>query len=366
MDLPNPFLDPPLAPLFESWLPDFILAFAFFTALVYAVLGRRFDHQRSAIAMASAVGFALSVGLVWWEYQRGWSIRNLGPIAVGFAVILLGMIMFQGIRQTGGSWSGAGIAFGASILVAWVLGADWPIAPQVIQSLAIVALIVGIVAFVLHSYGPGHGWHGAPMVYPATARPDVNEIRHDMRDLYDDDRAGERLLDVLGGLSRRSEVLPRYPQETPNMVAQLRRVLPAEGWLTERLARLRARAHHIRKGHLTRIDELRHLIGKLPPKFKEKASRELSARYAELKLDKRIERLDGAVAEIERRIRRLTQDALEGVGRGDYAKLTELLAEAEKLQRHNGELIKIIERTEEKLGRIAQMIVKECSGDEPK
>ena len=366
MDLPNPLQSPPLAPFFESLLPDFILAFTFFTALVYAVLAKRFDHQRSAVAMSAAVGLALAVGLVWWEYQRGWSIRNLGPIAIGFAVILLAMIMFQGIRQTGGSWSGAGIAFGASILVAWVLGVDWPIAPQVVQSLAIVALIVGIVAFVLHSHGPGRGWHGAPALYPARAKPELNEIRHDMRDLYDDDRAGERLRDVLGGLSRQSEELPKYPQETPKMVDQLRRVLPAEGWLTERLARLRARAHHTRKGHLTRIDELRDLIRKLPPKFKEKASRELSARYNELKLDKRIERLDGAVAEIERRIRRLTQEALEAVGRGDYAKLTELLAEAEKLQRHNGELIKVIERTEEKLGRIAQAIAKECAGDEQK
>ena len=56
-----------LAELFESALPDFVLAFAFFTSLVYAVLGKRFEHQRSAAMMSAAIGFTLSIGLVWWE-----------------------------------------------------------------------------------------------------------------------------------------------------------------------------------------------------------------------------------------------------------------------------------------------------------
>ena len=151
-----------IGPFFESLLPDFILAFTFFTALVYAVLGKRFDHQRSAVAMAAAVGLVLASGLVWWEYQRGWSIRNLGPIAVGFAVMLLSMVMFQGIRQTGGSWADAGIAMGASILIAWVLGADWPIAPAVIQSLAIVGLLAGIIAFLPHRHVSSSGCRWVP------------------------------------------------------------------------------------------------------------------------------------------------------------------------------------------------------------
>ena len=113
----NTFFNFPFIQLFESLLADFILAFAFFTALAYAIVSKRFDHQRSAIAMSSALGLALAVGLVWWEHDRGLSIRDLGPIAVGFAIILLAMIMFQGISQTGGTWAGAGIALGASLLV---------------------------------------------------------------------------------------------------------------------------------------------------------------------------------------------------------------------------------------------------------
>lgn len=353
------FADPlslfPIGHFFESLLPDFVLAFTFFTALVYAVLGKRFDHQRSAVAMAAAVGLALAMGLVWWEYDRGWSVRNMGPLAIGFAVILLAMIMFQGIRQTGGSWAGAGIAFGASILVAWVLGLPWPVATEIIQTLAIVALIVGGVAFSLHMH------HVPPKLQftPAAIRPEFKDIRHDMSDLYDDHRVGERIGGALAGLRQRMGSLVEHPQETSQFMVQLQRILPAEGWLTERLAKLRAKAHDVRKGHADRIDELRHMLGRLPPEARKKADRELGARYAELHMDKRLERLDAAVAENERRIRDLTREAENAVGRYDYRKLAELLEAAEKLQAHNNKLFTIIDRSEEKLARIARDLARD-------
>ncbi|MCH7870364.1 MAG: hypothetical protein IID33_01560, partial [Planctomycetes bacterium] len=93
-------------------MPDFVLGFAFFVALSYAVLGRRFGHSRPAVAMSVSLGLALSVGLVWWEHANGWSIRDLGPVAVGFALIVLAGVMYEAIRRVGGNWSGAFIAFG--------------------------------------------------------------------------------------------------------------------------------------------------------------------------------------------------------------------------------------------------------------
>lgn len=355
MPFPDPLSLFPIGQFFESLLPDFILAFTFFTALCYAVLGRRFEHQRSAVAMAAAVGLALSMGLVWWEYQRGWSVKNLGPLAIGFAVILLAMVMFQGIRQTGGSWAGAGIAFGASILVAWVLGIDWPIAPAVIQSLAIVALLVGIVALVLHSHGrTSHG-----QIVPAAGRPEAAAVRHDMSDLYEDRRVGEQIENSLSWLRRQAPYVAEHPQEQPHYLLQLHRVLPAEGWLTERLAKLRAKAHLIRHGNAARIDELRHLVDRLPPESRKKAERELADRYTELHIEKRLERLDAAVAENERRIRDLTREAEHALAQYDYRRMAELLEQAQKLQAHNTKLFAIIDRTEQKLARITQIVCKE-------
>ena len=362
MRLDSPFSDLALGQLFESLLPDFVLAFTFFTALTYAVLGRRFGQQRPAVAMSAAVGLALASGLVWWEYENGWSVRNLGPLAIGFAVILLAMIMFQGIKQTGGSWSGAMIAFGASILVAWVLGVHWPVADAIVQTLAIVGLIAGIVFFVMHTHGHAPAGH----FIPATVRPERNEVRHDMRDLYQDEHVGERIDGFLTDLRRRTDVFVQHPEDAPNIVAQLRRVLPSEGWLTQRMARFREIAHNVRKGHLHRIEELRHILDKLPPEARKKAVDELAARYEELKLDKRLERLDWAVAEVEQRIRKLTQEAEQAVTRYDYRKVNELLEGAEKLQAHNQQLFKLIDRTEEKLAKATRELAKELGGGDEK
>ena len=57
-DLFSSVLELPFGPLFQTLLPDFVLAFALFTALSYAVLGKRFDHQRPAVVMSAAVGLA--------------------------------------------------------------------------------------------------------------------------------------------------------------------------------------------------------------------------------------------------------------------------------------------------------------------
>ena len=137
-------------------------------------------------------------------------------------------------------------------------------------------------------------------------------------------------------------------------------MLPAQGYLTERIAQLRAKAHQIRNGHIARLQETRNAFAKLPTSVKKKASQELSARYNQLiGIDTRLERLDQSVAENERRIRELTDDAQKYTASYDYEKLTQSLKAAEKLQKHNTHLFKLIEETERKLSHIAKEITKE-------
>ena len=50
--------------LFEAAFADFVLAFAFFTALFYAMLAKRIEHQRSAIVISGVMGFVLSIGFI--------------------------------------------------------------------------------------------------------------------------------------------------------------------------------------------------------------------------------------------------------------------------------------------------------------
>lgn len=354
MAFANPFSSFAFGDLFDTVLPDFVLAFAFFTAVIYAVLSRRFGQQRPAVVMSAALGMVLSVGLVWWEYDHGLSIRNLGPVAVGFAVIILAGVMYQAIRNTGGSWAGAGIALGASVLVGWLLGIDWRLDARIVQTVIAVALSVGVIAFLLH--------HGRALSKLAPAGGELGDIRHDVGDLRRNRRVSKKLTRGFRQVRKKADSLFERPQQASDVMLQLRRMLPAEGWLTQRMARLRERVHHIRKGNLIRIEELRETIEQLPVKKRRKAAVELTKRYQEAKLDVRVERLDRTVAETERRVRELTRRAQEQTQQHDFKGLTGVLKEAETLQKHNAKLIRLIELTEKRLLAIATEAAQQHAG----
>ena len=338
--------------LLESYLPDFILAFAFFTSVVYVALGKRFEQQRPAIAMSAAIGFALSFGLVWWEQANDFSIKNLGPIAVGFAILLLAFVMYQCIRQIGGSWAGAGITIGASIIIAQLLGTPLPIDPQIIQTVIVVALIFGLLAFMSQRH------HLHPRI--DLPGPEMPDIKHTLADLYRQRHLSKGLDHSLRKLRKTANTLYEHPEEAGDILRQIKRMLPAQGYLTERMAELRAKAHQVRKGHIARLEETRRVFTKLPNSVRKKAAAELAARYNQMVgIDDRLERLDRAVAENEKRIRELTASAQEYAAKHDHQQLYHTLKAAEKLQHHNSKLFKIIEQTEHKLSAIAKAVAKE-------
>ncbi len=336
----------------ESLLPDFVLAFAFFTSLVYAVLGKRFDHQRPAVVMSASIGFALSIGLVWWEQANELSIKNLGPVAIGFAILVLSFVMYQSIKHVGGFWAGAGITIGACILISQLLKLNIPVDSDIIQTVTVVALIVGLIAFLTHT-----GRHS--IRFPKVSA-NLPVVRRNMSDLYRDRNLSGQLFKKMKKLRKETGTLNEHPEEAGNVFAQLKKMLPAEGYLTEKMAQLRAKAHQIRNGHIARLEETKGVFSKLPVSEKKKASAELAARYNQLiGIDTRLERLNRAVAENERRIRELTSQAQQYTANYDYQKLTDCMKAAEKLQGHNSRLFKTIAHTENKLTAIAKKIAQE-------
>jgi hypothetical protein len=346
------FQNPTIEELFEILLPDFVLAFAFFTSLVYAVLGKRFEQQRPAITMSAAIGLALSVGLVWWERANDFSIRDLGPFAVGFAILVLAFVMYQSIRHVGGSWAGAGITIGAAIIIAKVLGLNIPVDWQIVQTIVVVALIFGLLAFMSHRH------HGFARIGPTKLK--LPDIKHNMADLYRERHLSKKLDHGLRKLRKETNILNEHPEDAADILLQLKRMLPAEGYLTERMAELRAKAHRVRNGHIARLEETRHEFARMPTAAKKKASIELAARYKQMiGIDTRLERLDKAVAENERRIKELTRKAQEYTANHDHQKLYDCLKEAQKLQRHNSKIFKIIDRTEAKLTAIAKNVARQ-------
>jgi hypothetical protein len=339
--------------LLETSIPDFVLAFAFFTSIAYAVLGKRFEKQRPAIAMSVSIGFALSIGLVWWEMANKLSIKNLGPIAVGFAVLVLSFVIYQSVKQVGGTWAGVGITIGACILIAQMLQLNAPIKQEIIQTITVVALIVGLIAFLSHTRGPA--------IHLPRISTNLPDVRHDMTDLYRERHLSNQLSQKMKKLRRETNTLNERPKEAGNVLLQLKRMLPAEGYLTERMSQLRTKAHQIRNGHIARLEETKDVFSKLPVSEKKKASAELAAGYNQIVgIDTRLERLDSAVAENERRIRELTNQAQTYTANYDFRKLADALKAAQELQQHNSKLFKIIDRTENKLSAIVKKVTQEA------
>jgi len=336
--------------LLHEFFPDFVLAVAFFTALCFAALSDRFSKRSAAVA-SLAIGVALSTGLVWWEAQNGYSIRSLGPIAVGFALLLLAAVMYRAIHTIGGTTAGLSFTFGVSILIGWILGIPWPLNEQVLQTITTVALLVGILALVNHRQD-NHRW--CPQ-HPAA----VPSVRNDLVRLYRDRHLAGSITNQLRRARREADFLDDRPELGSDLMLQLRRILPAEGYLTDRLAELRERAHYMRQGEVARIEEIRSTISKLPAEGKRKLGQELSSRFKELKLDLRLERLDRACAEAERRIRQVTAEAAEALQRHDHRRVTGLLEAAQKLQSHNAKLFKIIDRAETKLISAAKHVAEQ-------
>ncbi len=358
MNPANPFSWLAVDRLFDTLLPDLVIALVFFTALIYAVLSKHFGRQRTAVVMSIALGVALATGLVWWEDQRGWSVRQLGPMAVTLVIVLSAGVVYRAVGRIGGSWAGAGIALSFGMLTARILGLNWPLSPEVIQWIAAVALIVGLLALLVHL-------HFRRFPIGAVAYFGNTEVA-DLRDGLDDVRRNRRVArsvwDGFRRLRKDSELLSTHPSDARDTAAQIRRILPAEGWLTERLARLRAKADRVRNGHVQRIDELRHVIRRLPAEARRRAARELTDRYRQLRLDGKLARLEKDVGKNERTITLLTGQAEAALARRDYRRLTKLLESAERLQGKNARIFGAIDHIEQRLAKIARRVAQEAAG----
>ncbi|MGD2109981.1 MAG: hypothetical protein PVI86_11390 [Phycisphaerae bacterium] len=342
--------------LFETLLPDFVLAFTFFTALSYATLSRFFGKQRPAVAMSGALGLALAVGLVWWERDHGRSIRDLGPVGIVFAIAVLALVVFGAIKPKGGTWAAAGLALGICVGIALTFGVVGPGAIEFVQGAAVLALIVGCLLFLVHQ----HTTKSHSLSVPAPSRAEIAQLRREVLNTHRDHDTANWLRRGLHKLRFDGGDLFEHPEERTDVLLQLRRILPAEGWLTDQMAQLRKKAYYIRKGHVAKLEETKHIYAKLGTPEKRKAAIELAARYRKLiGMDERLERLDKAVAETERRIKELTKEAHDAVAGYEFQKVEGLLKNAEKLQAHNTRLIKAIGRTEEKLVKVAEAVARE-------
>jgi len=329
-----------LPPLGVIW-PDFLLAFTFFTALSYVVLGQRFGRQPPTVAMSVALGSALALGFCAWEYAHDWSVRDLGPIALGFAVVVAAAVVYQAVQTTGGRMAGLALAIAAGVAMALTLGVPLLLDSGLLLLIALLGGLTGLILLLVHLRPPPD----------ESRRPRTESVTvyRQLEDVRQERSTAELLTRRLHDLRVEAQWVGNRPELAEDIRLQLERILPQEGALTERLAQLRARCHHLRNGDAARFEQLRRIVRQLTPEGRQHMNERLSAAYEALRLDTRLERLDHAVAELERRVRQLTARAQQHLAAYDYRNVPALLEEAEHLQAHNVRLLRIIERTEARL-----------------
>jgi len=215
-----------------------------------------------------------------------------------------------------------------------------------------VALLVGLtVLFGKHDHSSG------PI---KTAKTRMKLETPSQAQLYRDRHLSNDLTKGLRNLGRKAKESHGRPQDVQDIASQITKMLPAQGHLTERMAELRAKAHQVRNGHIARLEETRQAFANASTAAKKQAAAKLAANYGQLvDMDSRLEQLDKAVAETEIRIRQLTQAAMQQAKRYNHQGLFHTLKQAEKLQSHNSELFKVIERTEKPLSNLIHKVTKE-------
>lgn len=355
----------------NGYLIDFLIALVFFTAVVYAVLGRRLGHRRAAAAASAAMGFALSLALIAWEVQTGRRIADLGPIAVGLAVIVLALVVYHTMRQIGGRWAGVLTAVGAAALIGQVLsvpGLSGLLNGVVLPLAGIGLMTAGLIRLMhdRHARSPNQAAADASWRNDQFARsrnPSIQQSIEEQRELEDtkqqvhaiDDihRITGRIEQALSHAARLGKELPAQPELARLIRQQLDTLLPASQEITRRLAQLRAHTELMRRGHLGKIRRLVPQVPKLDPPASRAASQQIRDLYKQCNLDQRLDRLDQAAVMTQQRITQTVEQVRQLLDAGRYQDAASSLHRAEHLGRQARKLIDQIDYQQKRVLALA-------------
>jgi len=242
------------------------------------------------------------------------------------------------------------------ILIAQLAEIGLPFNPQVAQTIIIVSLILGVMAFVSQTK--------STFRFPSIGSTH-RETPISLTELFRDRHLSGDLQKNIRHIRHKSRQPDPNTEKTNDIVRQLQRILPAEGYLTQRMAQLRSRVFQIRNGHVARLEETRTILQNAPTADKKRAAERLMARYQQMVgIDTRLERLETAVTENEKHIHDLTRQAQEYASKYNQKGLYDCLKQAERLQKHNSRIFKLITGTEKKLIHLAQTTANEVKRSE--
>ncbi len=91
---------------------DFFIYSLIFLGLSKAVFSKKFKDSK---ALSLGIGLALSFSLILYEYNSGFALLNLGPLALLLLMLLIFFVIIQFVVSQGWSWT-TGISLGYVLL----------------------------------------------------------------------------------------------------------------------------------------------------------------------------------------------------------------------------------------------------------
>lgn len=334
--------------LLDSFWADFMIAFVLFMSLSYAVLADRLHHNRSAVVASSSLSLTLASGLVWWESVNHFRLLHLGPIALGFLVLIIATVIFGVFRQISGSMPAAFLSLGSCLLFGWSVELNWLIDPEIVSLITWIMVIAGMSMVLSHK-----------KELKLTGKSSLETMNDNLESENQATKLGHRIQEEISSVQKDSKYISNNPDTAKRIQIQIEKILPQAGILTVKMAELRRKANLIKNGHAVKLKQLRNILQRTPADKRASIVSQMRKVYKQFNFDQRIERLDNVVAETEKRIRQTLNRSIQKLSQKDTAGLNKLLNHAKRLQKHNIKLLSTIQRSEKKLLSHSIKIIKQ-------
>lgn len=337
---------------FDSTLFEFLIIFTFFISLLFVIFKRRFGDRRLAVGLSVTIGLALSIGLTRWMSDKGYTMQNLGPVAIIIIAVFAAAVIYSLIKS-----SGHGIIAVLTIIIlitAALPRSYWLGNHQMIFDTILTAWLLILIWLLIRNAAP----HITASSVGRSRYAEADYADDQIKRMYNYRSISNRISGQLRKLKRPS-IGDKNGQST-DILLQLQRILPEQGFLAGQMASLRKNAHLISNGHIAKIRDIKKLCRGMPAWQKNKVSELLIEHYRkESDIDKRLERLEALVAAAEKQSHDLIGRAQICVQTNNFRQYDHIIRKAQKLQDHITHIIKVIIRTEKKLSETAYKIARD-------
>lgn len=354
-----------------SAIIDLFIYTLIFVGLAKVTLGWRFQGK-GGTALSVGVGISLAVGFVIAEEQFGFSLRSFGVAAAGFLILILGIMMYLFIRQTGlHKLNAFGFSYLSMFLLVILVSPElFSHVTQQAPLFALFALFVLLVSMYLCISSLWSGLDTLPFDRSLRRIMADDPVRKRDRNLSEREtrfikrkalpeakhvrKDGDKILGELGNISKSIEREGASPKGRQDIIQQMKDLVPKGQNLLKSVQNLKEMTRKLAKADLTLLaDKARESSGTASGEEKAELEKEITHEQRRLVLEKRLDHMERLLQrELELTFQALLSAASE-IERSDMNSALKQVQDAIAAESTFSKLAKQIRSTEKELLRLS-------------